>query len=208
MTDRRTKEHFRYSGTKAPVEETPPLLLHPIKSICSCLTNGSFHQLHFSLSHNPILQSYMSNFRVFAWVTKSLSCTCSARAQATLALLQMSTHFRVPACLYGSQTVCPTPVARASHVRTLINVNPFSCLCVRACLRNISGVATQAKLSGKLRNSTHTGKSSPFIYILYYDIQAYHQHHRLQSSGWTAHQRVTVNISTNIYWHATSIDCT
>ena len=119
-----------------------------------------------------------------------------ARAQATLALLQMSTHFRVPACLYGSQTVCPTPVVRASHVRTLINVNPFSCLCVRACLRNISGVATQAKLSGKLRNSTHTGKSSPFIYILYYDIQAYHQHHRLQSSVWTAHQRVTGYIST------------
>ena len=36
----------------------------------------------------------------------------------------------------------------------------------------------------------------PFTYVLYEDIQAYHQRHRLQSSGWTAHQRVTGYVST------------
>ena len=51
----------------------------------------------------------------------------------------MSTLFRVSACLSASQTVCPAPVARASHARTLINVNPFSCLCVHACLSHASG---------------------------------------------------------------------
>ena len=51
----------------------------------------------------------------------------------------MSTLFRVPACLSGSQKVCPAPVARASHDHTLINVNPFSCICVTACLRHASG---------------------------------------------------------------------
>ena len=40
------------------------------------------------------------------------------------------------------------------------------------------------------------GKPSPFTYVLYYDIRVYHQHHRFQSSGWTAHQRVTGNIYT------------
>ena len=38
--------------------------------------------------------------------------------------------------------------------------------------------------------------TSPFIYDLYYNIRAYHQRHRLQSIGWTAHQRVTEHIST------------
>ena len=52
----------------------------------------------------------------------------------------MSNLFRVsasclPACVTNSLSC--TRSARASHARTLINVNPFSCLCVPACLRHI-----------------------------------------------------------------------
>ena len=46
----------------------------------------------------------------------------------------MSNLFRASSCLHVSQTVCPAPVARASHARTLINVNPFSFICVPASL--------------------------------------------------------------------------
>ena len=51
----------------------------------------------------------------------------------------MSTLFRVSACLSASQTVYPAPVGRASHACTLINVNPFLCLCVPAYLSYASG---------------------------------------------------------------------
>ena len=39
-------------------------------------------------------------------------------------------------------------------------------------------------------------KSLSFTYNIYYNIRAFHQYHRLQSSSWTAHLRVTGHIST------------
>ena len=38
----------------------------------------------------------------------------------------------------------------------------------------------------------------PITYVLYQDIRLVHQHHRIQSSGWIAYQRVMGNISTMI----------
>ena len=35
----------------------------------------------------------------------------------------------------------------------------------------------------------------PFTYVLYQDIYLFYQHHRLQSSVWTAHQHVMGHIS-------------
>ena len=51
-----------------------------------------------------------------------------------------------------SQTVCPAPVAlaRASHARTLINVNPFLCLCVPACLSHKHSYVTYDNLTSFL----------------------------------------------------------
>ena len=40
------------------------------------------------------------------------------------------------------------------------------------------------------------GKFIAFYLHLLYDIQEYHYHHRLQYSGWTAHQCVAGHIST------------
>ena len=56
-------------------------------------------------------------------------------------VFKMSTLFRVSACLpvWVTNSLSCTRSARASHARTLINVNPFSCLCVPACLRHASG---------------------------------------------------------------------
>ena len=41
------------------------------------------------------------------------------------------------------------------------------------------------------------GKLLHFAYVLYQDILLFHQHHRTQFSGWTAHQRMTGYISTD-----------
>ena len=46
------------------------------------------------------------------------------------------------------------------------------------------------------RNLTKVSYLDPFAYNTYQDIQAEHQYHHLQSSGWTAHQSVTGHIST------------
>ena len=81
----------------------------------------------------------------------------SSHPQGTLYILHsykcQPFFLSLPACLSRSQTVCcvsasltscPAPVARASHARTLINVNPFfvslhACL-PASCLRSISSV--------------------------------------------------------------------
>ena len=55
-------------------------------------------------------------------------------------------------------------------------------------------------ITHKLRNSTHTGKVIVFCIQHYHYMRVYHKYHRLQSSGWTAHLRVTEHIST-IIWH-------
>ena len=51
-------------------------------------------------------------------------------------LILQSYKCQIFVSLSGSQTVCCVRVLRlrASHARTLINSNPFSCLCMRACL--------------------------------------------------------------------------
>ena len=51
------------------------------------------------------------------------------------------------------------------------------------------------------------GKFFPSAYVLYQDICLFHQIHRLQSSGWTARQRVTGYISTNVLDLPTTIYC-
>ena len=45
-------------------------------------------------------------------------------------------------------------------------------------------------LSHKFNKLHLYGKVVAFTYVLYCDIWVYHQRHSLQSSGWTAHQRV------------------
>ena len=149
----------------------------------------------------------MSNlFRVSAWVTNSLLCTCSARASHAHTLINVnrfscpvlhvwvtnslsrtrsarkprshsykcqpffvSLHACLPASRFryilhsykcqiflvslpGSQTVYRVRVARAraSHARTIINVNPFSCPCLPACVKNSLSCACSARAQATL----------------------------------------------------------
>ena len=62
-------------------------------------------------------------------------------------------------------------------------------------------------LSHKNEEIAAIGKNLlPVTYALYQDIRFFYHHHRLQYSGWTAHQRVTGHISTTTHFKWDNLD--
>ena len=98
MTDRRTKYHFRYSGTEAPVKEKSPLLLQLSNVSVRTLPTDPLISSILSLSHNPILSYNLIMSTLFL-------CLCVLRHKPAGA---------------PKEAVYPAPVARVQATPALL----------------------------------------------------------------------------------------